>query len=308
MTEGHRNIPLNPLRAFAIASRHTTFTAAAKELGISQVAISRQIAILEDYLGIKLFERGSRSVKLTEVGHTFGLRITPLFHGIENATRDILVAERDRTVSLRAYPTFAHFWLMPGLPHFKETYPEFDIRLDTTVEPLDFRGTHLDVAIQLGDGDWRDTRSRELFAEEVDAVCSPEYAQKFNSFQNPADIKGAVLLHARYRRREWEYWAKAHRLEVDTLQGYEFQSSLLTYSAAANGLGIAIGQLELIRDELAAGRLVRPFNRSLRTGSAFWIVWPVTQSVNVKTKRLIDWILKRAGKKPEFFTNRKSQD
>lgn len=302
MTYPRKSIPLNPLRAFAIASRHSTFTAAAHEMGVTQVAISRQIAILENYLNAQLFERRSQSVKLTALGRELGQQIAPLFQEIESATLDVLSAEREQIVNLRAYPTFAYHWLMPKLGAFKEQHPDFDIRLDTTVAPLDFRGTHLDVAIQLGNGEWRDARGRELFTEEVDAVCSPDYAAKFDNFSNAESIQQAELLHARYRRREWEYWARTNNLEIDVLKGYEFQTSLLAYSAAVNGLGIAMGQLALIEgDLLASDRLIRPFGKSINTGKSFWIVWPTVVSVSSMTKRLIDWILICAGQEPEFY-------
>ena len=304
MAYTRKSVPLNPLRAFAIASRHATFTSAALEMGVTQVAISRQIAILENYLDANLFERRSQSVKLTALGRALGQQIAPLFEQIESATLDVLSSEREQIVSLRAYPTFAYHWLMPKLGAFKQLYPNFDIRLDTTVAPLDFRGTHLDIAIQLGNGDWRDSRSRELFPEEVDAVCSPEYAEKFDYFRDVSDIRHAELLHARYRRREWDYWARKNELELDVLRGYEFQTSLLAYSAAINGLGIAMGQLALIEDDLLKPkRLVRPFGKSIKTNQSFWIVWPAVVSVSTMTRKLIDWILVCAGREPEFFTS-----
>lgn len=304
MSNDYKSIPLNPLRAFAVASRHKTFTAAARQMGITQVAISRQIAILENYLGVQLFDRGPRQVKLTDVGRAFGQEIAPLFDAIETATRSMFVAERERIVSLRVYPTFAHYWLMPRLPGFREAWPDLDIRLDTTVEPLDFRGTQLEAAIQLGDGDWRDARARKLFDEELDAVCAPAYATRFDGFADPARLAKATLLHARYRRREWEKWAHSQAIDLDTLHGHEFETSLLAYSAAVNGLGVAIGQLALLSEEFQHGRLVRPLNRSHRTGAAFWVVWPSTRSVSAKTKRLIDWLLVQAGQEPEFYKAR----
>ncbi len=302
MNERRRSIPLNPLRAFAVASRHSTFTAAANELGVTQVAISRQIAVLEDYLDAQLFERRSQSLRLTDVGRWLGQRIAPLFDEIETATLDLRDAEREHIVNLRTYPTFANHWLMPRLGTFKDNHPDFDVRLDTKVEPLTFRGTHLDVAIQLGSGEWDDACARELFIEEVDAVCSPAYAAQFDNFSDSSSIARAVLLHARYRRREWGHWARSWDIPLDTRRGYEFASSLLTYSAAINGLGIAMGQLALLEKELAEGTLVKPFNRTLVTGSSFWVVWPATVSVSTMTRRLIDWILVSAGRKPEFFS------
>lgn len=301
MDEDYKSLPLNPLRAFAVASRHKTFTAAAQYMGISQVAISRQIAILENYLGVKLFERGARSVKLTDVGRAFGREITGPFDDLERATHRILAYERENTINLRIYPTLAHHWLIPNLPGFMATNPGYQVRLDTSVEPLDFRGTHLDVALQLGHGDWREAQSRKLYDEVLDAVCSPDYAAQFNDFKDPADLGKAELLHAKYRRREWEMWANSAGVSIDHLSGTAFDTSLLTYSAAIHGLGIAIGQLHLLQAELQSGRLVRPFNRNQKTGAAFHVVWPVTRSVSIQTKRFIDWLLHLAGEEPQFF-------
>lgn len=191
MDRRYRDLPLNPLRAFAIASQHKTFTSAARHMGVSQVAISRQISTLEDYLGVKLFVRGARSVKLTDVGRSLGLEISVLFEQLEQATHGVLTEESENTIKLRIYPTFAQHWLLPRLREFQTLYPEYRFRLDTTVEPLDFRGTHLDVAIQLGHGTWRDAKCRKLFDETVDVVCSPGYAQDRNWFADPENLASA---------------------------------------------------------------------------------------------------------------------
>jgi LysR family transcriptional regulator, glycine cleavage system transcriptional activator len=295
------NLPLNPLRAFAVASRHKTFTAAARELGVSQVAISRQIAILENYLNVSLFERGTRSAKLTEIGRAFGVELAGLFDEIEAATQRMINQETQSTVNLRVYPTFAHCWLMPRLPDFWERYPDIRVRFDTHVSPLDFRGTHLDVALQLGVGTWRDAKSRKLFDEEVDVVCSPRYLERAGPIRSPQDVTQCQLLHARYRRRAWEHWAEAMGVDILHHQRMEFDTSLLTFSAAEKGFGLAIGQLALLEDMLRSGALVRPLNRAIPTGSAFYVVWPTATSVNVKTKRFIDWLLQEVNEPPEFF-------
>ena len=295
------NIPLNPLRAFSVAARHQTFTAAAREMGVTQVAISRQVATLENYLQVRLFDRDARSITLTPVGRTLSSRLIPLFGEIEDVTLEMLDAERASTVSLRSYPTFATYWLMPKLGSFRQKNTSIEIRLDTSVEPLDFLKTHLEVAIQLGDGNWPNARARELFPEELDAVCSPELAARYNGFSAPEQVRDAGLLHARYRRREWACWADANGIDIDTKSGHELDSSILTYSAAVNGMGVAMAQLALIENELASGSLIRPFKRPVKTGKSFWIVWPTTKSVKPMTKRLIDWILMAANEKPEFY-------
>jgi LysR family transcriptional regulator, glycine cleavage system transcriptional activator len=301
MDDKYRNLPLNPLRAFAVASRHRTFTAAARHMGVSQVAISRQVAILENYLGVKLFERKSRSAKLTDVGRAFGHEIAGLFDELQRATQRILSQESENTINLRVYPTVAHYWLLPKLHDFTDRFPDYRVRLDTTVAPLDFRGTHLDVAVQLGQGNWREARARKLFDEVSDVVCSPSYLQRYGDLSALEHVRGAELLHSKYRRREWELWADVMGIDINHREGMEFDTSLLTYSATRQGLGLAIGQIDLLRDELEAGTLIRPLNRPYKTGSAFYVVWPTVTSVSTKTRRFIDWLLETAGEKPEFF-------
>ena len=295
------SLPLNPLRSFAVASRHKTFTAAARELGVSQVAISRQISILEDYLNVSLFERGVRSAKLTEAGRAFGLEIAALFDDLERATQRMISHETEGTVNLRVHPTVAHHWLMPKLMDFRHRHTDIRIRFDTTVEPLDFRGTHLDVALQLGKGDWRDTRSRKLWDEEVDVVCSQSYLDSIGGLHAPEEVSKGELLHSRYRRRAWEFWANAVEVDLDVNSGTDFETSLLTYSAAQQGFGLAIGQLGLLDDVIAAARLVRPLEMRIPTGAAFYVIWPTTASVSLKTKRFIDWLLDQVGQPREFF-------
>ena len=301
MDRPYRSLPLNPLRAFAVASRHRTFTDAARHMGVSQVAISRQISTLENFLGVKLFERGSRSVKLTEAGRAFGREIAVLFDGLEDATARMLSDEGRNTVALRIYPTFAHHWLLPRLKGFSDAHPEVRVRLDTKVEPLDFRGAHLDVALQLGHGTWREARARKLFDEVVDVVCAPGYAARFGGRIGLDDLPRAELLHSRYRRREWELWAEASGASIDAASGTEFETSLLTYSACRQGFGLAIGQLDLLGEELASGALIRPFERPWRTGAAFHVVWPTMVSASTPARRFIDWLLARAGQPAEFF-------
>ena len=305
MDRRYRNLPLNPLRVFAIASRHRTFTAAANYMGVSQVAISRQITMLENYLGVKLFERGARSVKLTPVGRAFGHEISLIFDELENAASRILSDENETIINLRVYPTFAFHWLMPRLAEFARLYPEYRVRLDTAVEPLDFRGTHLDAALQLGNGSWRDAKCKKLFDEEIDVVCSPEYAAALGDLRAPGSFERAELLHAKYRRSEWDVWASATGYEIETQAGGEFDSSLLAYSAAKRGFGLAIGQVELLGPEFASGELIRPLQAPVRTGSAFYVIWPTMKSVSTKTRRFIDWLLKINGREPEFFRERK---
>lgn len=306
MEDKRLNLPLNPLRAFAVAVRHKTFTAAAKEMGVSQVAISRQIAILENYLNLQLFERRNRSAKLTEVGRSFGFELAAIFDELERTTQRLLSHESEKTIHLRVYPSVAHYWLLPRLANFTAQFPDLRVRIDTVVAPLDFRGTHLDVAIQLGTGGWRDAKSRKLFDEEVDVVCSADYLAQLPRLESPEDVNSAQLLHSRYRRRAWEDWSDTVGIEINHREGMEFDSSLLTYSAAQQGFGLAIGQVQLLEREFQSGRLLRPLNCPIPTGASFHVVWPTTISVSTKARHFIDWLLEQAGEQPEFFRRSKS--
>jgi len=302
MDKGYLNMPLNPLRAFAIAARHKTFTAAAAYMGVSQVAISRQVSILEKYLNVQLFERGTRSVTLTQVGRALSYEISGLFDDLEAATRRVLERENDSTIRLRIYPTTAHYWLMPRLADFKSRYPDYRLRLDTAVEPLDFRGTHLDVAIQIGRGDWSNARSHKMMDATLDVVCSPAYLAAAGDLSSPGKLNPDDLLHSRYRRDEWSHWLEANSVSnIDHRRGIEYESSLLTYTAARSGLGMAIAQLEYLEEELAEGHLIRPFKLPVKADSAFYVVWPTLTSLSTKSRHFIDWVLEQAGQPPQFF-------
>ena len=307
MSSKFNNLPLNPLRTFAVASRHKSFTNAAREMGITQVAVSRQIAILEGYLGVQLFERGARSVKLTEHGRSFGLEIAPLFDSLEIATMRVLAQERQKRINLRIYPTLAHYWLFPNLSDFTNAFPDFEVRLDTTVEPLDFRGTHLDVAIQLGDGHWKDAKARSLFPERLNVVCSPSYAEKLGRISRDGPEHPATLIHSRYRRRAWNDWMEMTGMQIAAGRELEYETSLLAYSAAIAGIGLSVGQVDILENELRSGSLVLPFATPIQSGADFYVIWPTTKSVSTQSKRFVDWLLVMCGQKPEFFPDNARQ-
>ena len=303
MPPNPRAAPLNPLRTFAIAFRHSSFTAAAHEMNISQVAVSRQISTLEDYLGVQLFERGTSSVKLTVVGKAFGERISPMFQEIEEATQHLRGASKESMVSIRSYSTFINYWLMPRLSGFIEKHSEFEFSFDDKVERLDFSGTQLDFAIQLGQGDWRDCEARILFREEIDIVCSPEYLVRIGGVKNPEDLAKATLLYPYYRQKMlFEKWARTNGVEdLIPQHGFHFQAATTAYEAAINGVGMCMAQLRFFDEALKQGRLVRPIPTKVDTDTQFWIIWPKNRSTSTPAKRAIDWILEEAGQPKAFF-------
>ncbi len=297
------NLPLNPLRTFSVASRHVSFTDAAKTLNVTQVAVSRQVAVLEKYLNTRLFDRDLNSVRLTQTGQALSREIVPLFDEIESSVMRFRDRERKDVVSLFVYPTFCKSWLLPRMVGILGDVPKFSVRFDTRVVPLDFRKELVNAAILLGGGDWPGAKSRLLFPETVDAVCSPDYARRvLGGIEEKKLPTSATLLHAKYRRREWPLWAELAGWAIDKAYSVDFQSSILCYEAAQQGLGLSIAQLPLIEEELTSGRLVQPFHAPQVSGQAFYIVWPTITSVSSATKMFIDRVLHAAGQESEFNT------
>lgn len=293
--------PLNPLRVFEAVARLGSFTKAADEMHVSQSAVSRQVSLIEDYLAVKLFVREQRGITLTEVGHTYYREIGPAFARIAAATEDLLVGSRGGPIKVRAYQTFAAKWLMRRLPEFHSAHPAIEVRLSTDVAPVDFSKENIDLAVQFGDGSWSGAISERLFDDEITPVCSPALLDSRKCPLNTLDdLTRHRLLHSHYRKNDWPDWlAAAGRPELAHHQeSMIFSSSMLTYQAAMDGLGVAIGQIRLLDQELEKGTLVRPFDLVVRRKFAYYLLMPKRDSVPKKVAIFREWLLneiRRAG-------------
>ncbi|MDB5823622.1 MAG: transcriptional regulator, LysR family [Herminiimonas sp.] len=284
--------PLNPLRVFEAAARLGSFTRAAEELHVSQSAVSRQVSILEDYLNLKLFKRELRGIALTEAGQAYQKEIGPAFARIAIATQDLLADSRGGPVNLRAYTTFAAKWLLQRLPKFEAAHPDIQVRLSTIVTPVDFEKENVDVAIQFGDGNWDGVSCERLFDDEITPVCSPKLLEAM-PLQQIEDLKQHRLLHSRYRKTDWPDWLSAvgHPELAGQTDTMQFASSIVTYQAAIDGLGVAIGQVPLLEQELQSGRLVRPFTQVVQRPFAYYLLLPRRDSIPAKVEKFRTWLL-----------------
>lgn len=289
--------PLNPLKVFEVVARTSNLTNAANELHVSQSAVSRQIAVLEEYLGVQLFTRERVGVKLTEVGELYARRIGPAFEEISEATKFVTQRYSDNIIRLRTYTTLTARWLIPRLPRFKVQYPDIEVVITNSSAPLDFGAEQCDMAIVLGEGHWPDAEASLLMEDIIEPVCSPAFLDLV-----PRDgpmreaLQGQRLLVSKYRKSDWPTWL-AHAGIGDVFDRAEkmiFSSSILTWQAAMDGLGIAIGQLQLLDPDLLAGRLVRPFEQPLHTGKGHYIVTPSLQRYSSKIELFRDWLLGEA--------------
>ncbi|MBI3706385.1 MAG: transcriptional regulator GcvA [Proteobacteria bacterium] len=288
--------PMNALRALEAAGRHVSFTRAAEELHVTPGAISRQIRGLEDHLGVPLFERNHREVKLTKTSRAYVGTLTVVFERIDRATRSILDSKRERHLHIHSSITFTLRWLLPKLGSFHARHPKQEIRL-TTALPIaaNFATGDTDVAIRLA-GASPDMIAHRLVDIELMPVCSPKLFSDIARVRAPAELRTHTLLHSSARPHDWANWLSAAGApSVDPQRGIRFESSSLAYQAAIEGIGVAVGVKALVAEDLSAGRLVAPFDFIYRDGSAFHLVYSRHAAQNPQLIEFRDWIIAEAG-------------
>ncbi len=288
--------PLNPLHVFEVVARTLNLTAAARELHVTQSAVSRQVGALESYLGVELFRRERHGVVLTRAGQTYAEQIGPAFDAIASATDTLTKATGQGSLRVRTYTTFAAKWLIPRLPTFKKAHPAIDVRIVTAVPDVDFDRDGVDLSIQFGDGRWPRTEADLLFHDEIEPVCTPAYLKLHGGIQRREQLLAGPLLVSQFRRDDWDDWLSAKGL-ADRAAGAErmyFSSSVLTWQAATDGLGMAIGQRAMLSQELQSGQLIRPFALPLQRDSGHYLVRPAVQRESRKVTAFRDWILAEA--------------
>ncbi|WP_234266909.1 LysR substrate-binding domain-containing protein [Hydrogenophaga sp. NFH-34] len=293
--------PLNPLKVFEVVARTYNLTTAANELLVSQSAVSRQIAVLEEYLGVQLFTRERVGVRLTDVGEVYAQRIGPAFEEISQATQFITQKYSDNVIRLRTYTTLTARWLIPRLPRFKVQYPDVEVDIANSSAPLDFGTEKCDLAIVFGEGHWPDADATLLLEDVIEPVCSPAFLEAAHGgLRLPEALHGKRLLVSKYRKNDWPTWLAHAGLDgvYNKAEKMIFSSSILTWQAAMDGLGIAIGQQHMLDADIRAGRLVRPFASPLRTGKGHYIVTPSLQRYSSKIASFKDWLLHEAQETP----------
>lgn len=286
--------PLNPLRVFEVVARTENLTTAAEELHVTQSAVSRQIGVLESYLGVELFRRERYGVVLTRVGRSYAERVVPAFAEIAAATDQLMTGTSQGALRLRTYTTFAAKWLIPRLSGFRQLHPNIEVRISNAVPDVDFDRDPVDIAIQFGDGKWPRCQTDLLFHDEIEPVCSPQYlAENTITGKHPESLLRLRLLVSHYRRVDWDDWLSAMSMAKysEGAERMSFSSSVLTWQAAINGLGVAIGQNSLLTEEFKSGQLVRPFALPLRREKAYYLVRPEVQRESRKIGLFRDWLL-----------------
>ena len=292
MTAFRRLPPLNGLRAFEAAARHLSFTRAAAELNVTQAAISHQIRMLEDRLGVKLFVRRNRTVLLSEAGQAYLPALRDAFDMIDQATDRLLRRDEGGPLVISSTASFATKWLVPRLGAFQTLHPEIEVQLSTSFELVDFQRDAVDAAIRWGMGKWPGLHIERLFSQDIFPVCAPALVKGKNGLKQPADLARVTLLHTTNARDDWRLWLTAAGVKgVDVGRGPVFDQVFTAIQAAIDGVGVALGQTQLVERDIAAGRLVQPFDLVLPREAAYYFVCPPNALKRRKVKAFHDWML-----------------
>ena len=296
-----RVYPLNSLRAFEASARHLSFVKAAEELYVTPAAISHQVKRLEEYLGVRLFRRLPRGLLLAETGQVLLSELREVFLRLDKAMERVLESDSRGALTISVAPMFAVKWLVPRLQRFDALHPDIDVRMSSSLGVIDFQRDAFDAAVRLGRGEYPGLEVVKLFDEYVTPMCSPRLLEGEHPLRKPDDLGGHMLLHDDSLDFEpgapkWDTWLKATGAKtVDPTRGPHFSHPDHSLQAAIDGAGVVLGWRYLAAPDLAAGRLIAPFDLALPLGLGFYLVYPEVHANQPKIARFREWLLEEIG-------------
>ena len=287
--------PLDLLRSFDAAARHLSFTLAGRELFLTQSAVSRQIQQVEAALGVPLFERGHRALRLTPAGQALQRAVADSLERLRDATALIRSASRARQVAMTCTPGFASFWLIPRLARFTIDHPGVDVRISATSELLELTRNPVDLAVRFCPS--RQGEGPPLFEEAVVPVCSPALAKnRSHPLRKPADLAQHTLLAVDMPQGmapmvDWEPWIQLMGLrEVRMKNTVRFTQYADAIAAAVSGQGVAIGRLPLLAELLRQKRLVAPFGGGAASQRGYYVLLSPEGAANPDARDFAHWL------------------
>jgi len=280
------------LAAFDAVARLGSFSAAAAELALTQGAISRQIAILEDQLGVRLFHRNGRGVELTETGKTYAEGISDVVRKIRLLSLQAMSNAAENRLSLAILPTFGTRWLMPRIPDFVRKHPKIIINFATRIQRFDFATEGLDAAIHIGQPDWPGADCQFMMYEDVVPVGSPEFLAK-NPVGSPEALLQLPRIEMASRPGAWEHWFSSLGIEAKSSRGMRFEQFSNVTQACIAGLGIALMPTFLIETELETRQLIKAYDHQIRSTSAYYLVRPLAKVSSPPVVAFSNWLLEQ---------------
>jgi LysR family transcriptional regulator, glycine cleavage system transcriptional activator len=267
--------PLNAVCAFEACARLGSTVAAASELGVTHGAVSKQIALLESWLELPLFDRSGVRLTPTAAGARFAAALGRSLDGIDAATRSLTDAASDAGSVVRVSTTssFAALWLLPRLGRFRAQHPGIEVWVSESKAPAEVSAGGVDLALRTGRGPWPGVRAEPLLTDQLVPACSPDLARQL---RQPADLARAALLHDQDPGTAWPDWLEAAGLGRPAWagRGPRVADGALLLQAASEGQGVALARKRLAAAHFRSGSLVQPFGPALPLGPAYWLVLP----------------------------------
>ncbi|RFA30507.1 hypothetical protein CAI21_05525 [Alkalilimnicola ehrlichii] len=288
--------PLNGIRAFEAAARHQSFSRAGEELHVTPAAVSQQVKGLEEWLGLKLFQRLPRGLVLTAAGRAYMPRLTEVLDRLETATEEVKGADESGILNVSATPGFASMWLAPRVWSFASQHQDLDVRIATSARPPDFSAGNLDLAIRYGRGRYKGFTSELLLQDGMTPVCSPRLLEGPQPLKSPEDLKHHTLLHNETAvlagfHSSWQDWFEAAGVEgMEGHRGIHFSDYHLVMQETIAARGVALGHIALTGEDLQSGRLVRLFDTVLDSGGDYYVVYPPGAETVPKITAFLSWL------------------
>jgi LysR family glycine cleavage system transcriptional activator len=292
-----RKIPSTAaLVCFEAAARHESFTKASQELSLTQGAVCRQIASLEEFLNVELFRRSRRGVKLTEAGLSYSRRVATQLDAVERDTLSVMGQQGSNVIELAVVPTFGTQWLLPRLKGFQQLHPDVTVNLTNRTRPFLFADTEFDAAIYFGDGEWSGTQAHALMNEAPVPVCSPALLAGHDQLSADA-IAQMPLLQQTTRPYAWRQWFGTLAMNVARdMTGPRYELFSMLAQAAMHDMGVALIPPFLIQHELEEGRLRICNAHALNSAKAYQLMIPERKVESASLKAFRDWLLAEAGR------------
>ncbi|MFV2053282.1 LysR substrate-binding domain-containing protein [Aliiroseovarius sp. YM-037] len=301
------NLPYNALRAFAEVVDQESFSKAAKELGVSQSAVSQHVKALEEWLGQDLLTRGARKSLPTREGEQLARAITEGLGRISDVCSDLRDRQRaDNTIVISCLPGFAFNWLFPRLLRFDLAHPQYSISIATDTGASPFSGSDADIGIRYGFGRNPGFHVERLMGERVFPVCAPALLEGERALRSVDDLAGRTLLHDELgdfggAQSTWGFWAKEAGVTLPrSTRSRRFGQAHMVIQAAIEGIGVALGREPLVIDALVDGRLARPFPQIAQSVLAYWLVCPHRALETEKVRVFLEWIRAEVAAQPDI--------
>lgn len=286
--------PLAALEGFSLAVQLCSFSLAARELGLTQGAVSRQVALLESWLGLSLFERVGRTVRPTEQARDYAAALRPALQDIRRATQRAIERPSATDLTIATLPSFGMRWLAPRLPALTALNPDIVVSFSARTQRFDLRSEPFDAAVHFGKPDWPLMEHDLLFSEQVIPVAAPSLLRQRTS-SVPGDLAGLPLLALASRQQAWQAWfAKAGEPTRARQPAAIFEQFLMLAQAAVSGAGAALIPSFLIEEELRSGALVQVCDLTPDTDGDYYLVYSAESLANEAFRRFRDWLCNEA--------------